>query len=195
MWGAKNIRDGPPAVLASGFAFGGTGRMSIQKAIRGSEKWRVMIAAAALVLQAPAYGRENEFCPASPVSDQQGYLVEIRLCAADSPRCKPRGDLVYKARRADNREVETLSLPDIPETAVITGGELFTSLYDLQTRGFNNIKISAHGAATDYCSRHSLFDMAADWTGDDVSDNMRIEICLRFKKWEGAGPTKPCATP
>ena len=168
--------------------------MSIEKRSRGSTNWR-LAAAAALFLQAPAYGRENELCPAAPSSDQQGYLVEIRLCSADSPRCKPRGDLVYKARRAGNREVEALSFSDIPDDDVITGGELFTSLYDLQTRGFNNIKISGHGAAADYCSRHSQFDMAADWTGDDASDSVRIEVCLRFKKWEGAAPTKPCPPP
>jgi hypothetical protein len=168
--------------------------MRREKPSRGFTKWRVA-AAAALLLQAPAYGRENELCPAAPGSDQQGYLVEIRLCAADSPRCKSRGDLVYKARRASDREVETLSFPYIPDADVVTGGELFTSLYDLQTRGFNNMKISGHGAVTDYCSRHSLFDIVADWTGDDASDSMRIEICLRFEKWEGAAPTKPCATP
>jgi len=158
-------------------------------------KWHVLAVASALSLQAPTYGRENETCPTSPGSDQQGYLVEIRLCSADSPRCKPRGDIVYKARRALNRETEMLSFPDIPDGQVITGGASFSSLYDLQTRGFNNVRIRSHGDAADYCSRHHLFDMTADWTGDDASDNMRIEVCLRFKKWEDAMPTAPCPQP
>ena len=88
-----------------------------------------------------------------------------------------------------------MSFPDIPDGQVITGGELFSSLYDLQTRGFNNVRIRSYGDAADYCSRHHLFDMTADWTGDDASDNMRIEVCLRFKKWEDAMPTAPCPQP
>jgi len=154
-----------------------------------------VLAAALLSLAATGSGRANEMCPGSHDTDQQGYLIEIRLCAADSPRCKPRGGPMYKARRAASRELETLSIPDVPDGYVIAGGELYSSVYEMATRGFANVHFASHGDSADYCSQHHLIDMAADWTGDDTSDNFGIDACVRFKKWSGATPTKPCPPP
>jgi hypothetical protein len=155
----------------------------------------ILIAASLLFWPASTQSRAAEMCPASPDGDQQGYLIEIGLCTADSPRCRSRGAPLYKARRPENAETETLSIPDIPDGYVITGGELYSSVYELATRGFKNVRFAGHGDASDYCSRHRLLEMRAEWTGDDASDNFKIDACVRFAKWAGATPAEPCPPP
>ncbi|WP_158818101.1 hypothetical protein [Methylocapsa sp. S129] len=158
-------------------------------------KWRILLAAALFSLGAIHRGQAHEPCPASPGVDQPGYLVEILLCTADSPRCKPDGTHVYKAGRGANPELEALSIQDIPDGDVITGGELFTSVYDMATRGFGAVNVAVHGGPGDYCHQHYWYDMRAAWTGDDASDKMTVEVCIHYNKWTGSLPIKPCAPP
>ena len=116
----------------------------------------------------------------------------MRLCTAASAWCKPSEGPVYKARPIAKREAATLSIPDIPDGYVITGGELLGSAYDLTNRGFSHVRVTSHGDVADYCARHFFYDISADWTGNDPDDHMNIEICIRYEKWSGAMPTKAC---
>ena len=102
-----------------------------------------------------------------------------------------------RARRAHGESGGggTKSIPDIPDGYVITGGELFSSVYDMATRGFGNVNVTAHGGSGAYCNQHSWYDMRADWTRDDASDRMTIDICVHYVKWSGTLPTKPCLPP
>ncbi|MGD0722114.1 MAG: hypothetical protein ABR970_13840 [Roseiarcus sp.] len=148
--------------------------------------------AALLFLASAARGASGEACRAAPSGGLPGYLVEIRLCNADSPRCKAGASPIYRARRPALREMETFSIPEIPDGYVIDGGELFSSVYDLATRGFANVSFAGHGDPADYCSRHSSFEMGADWTGDDATDAIDVEVCVRYAKWPGLPPATPC---
>jgi hypothetical protein len=155
---------------------------------------RLIIVAFALVsLGATASGRASEPCPATAGVDQPGYLVDILLCTVHAPRCRPHGMQVYKAGRGASPEVQPLPLANIPDGYVITGGELFSSTYEMATLGFRDVSITSHSDAADYCSRHSLYDMRAEWAGSDMSDHMTIQICVRYTKWTGILPTKPCS--
>lgn len=154
-----------------------------------------LVAAALFSLIAINDSRAHEPCLASPGVGERSYLIEILLCAADSPRCKPDGMRVCRAGRAENPEVEAPSIPDIPDGYVITGGELFSAIYDMATRGFGNVNVTAHGGSGAYCDQHSWYDMRADWTRDDASDKMTVDVCVHYDKWSGTLPIKPCLPP
>lgn len=155
----------------------------------------VLVVSALLSWESTGSGRAGEPCPASQGVDQRGYLVEVHLCAADSRRCSPHGRPTYKAELATHRQAAALTINDIPDGYVISGGELFTSSYDLATRGFNNVHIARHGDPGDYCGQHFFFDMGADWSGNDAEDSMNIEICVCYEKWPDAVPRQGCVPP
>jgi hypothetical protein len=152
-----------------------------------------MIALLLLLPVSPVRGDES--CPPSPGRDDPGRLVEIQICAADARRCGAGGKPAYKAGRTASPEVQSLAIPDIPEGYIITGAELFTSTYDLGTRGFGHFSFASHGDVNDYCARHGRLDMSAEWTGEDPSDKMTIEACVRFEKWSGPAPIGTCPAP
>jgi hypothetical protein len=170
-------------------------------AAMGADRWASMTRrrfpptlAALLFLASGARGAPGEACQGASSDGLPGYLVEIRLCSADSPRCKPGAHSTYRARRAALREMQTFSIPEIPDGYVISGGELFSSVYDLATRGFANVSLADHGDPGDYCSRHSFFEMGADWTGDDATDAIDVDVCVRYAKWSGPPPATSCRT-
>jgi len=155
------------------------------------KQWRPAGVGAVLLLAAAGpVGAEP--CPPGPGVDQAGDLVEILLCAGNSPRCKPDGGRVYHAARGAAQTAQVLTDPNIPDGYVISGGDLFSSTYDMATRGFHNLSISSHAGDGDYCSQHDLYELRVDYTGDDPSGRMKVEICLRYRAWPGAIPPGRC---
>lgn len=151
----------------------------------------VLIVATLVSTCATTQGWAVEACPPSS-ADSPGLMVQIHLCAADARRCKADDAIAYRARRPADRELTALSVPEIPDGWVIVGAELFSSGYDLASRGFKDVRFAAHGAPSDYCGRHGQIDMRADWTGDDVGDQMTIDVCVRYEKWSGPRSAEPC---
>jgi hypothetical protein len=153
---------------------------------------RIGLAATSLLLAMTTAGQANDACPASAAGDQPGYLVEVMLCNAQSPRCKADGTGVFQAKQAARAETRTLATGDVPAGDVITGAELYSAAYDLTNRGFRDVSVARHAAA-DYCSQHSLYDVTAEWAGGNASDHVKIDVCIRYGKWAGAVPASPCA--
>ena len=158
-----------------------------------ARKRHVGMAATSLLLAMTTVGHANDACPASAAGDQPGYMVEVLLCTAQSPRCKPDGTSVFQAKQAARAETETLATADVPAVDVITGAELYSASYDLTNRGFRDVSVARHAAAADYCSQHALYDVTAQWAGRDASDHVKIDVCIRHGAWSGAMPASPCA--
>jgi hypothetical protein len=136
----------------------------------------------------------EESCTNGPGGDRVGFLRTVRLCAKDSPKCKPDQVRVFRAQRSDSWSAEAMLIPDIPDGYVITGGDLLDpSPFRITNMGFNRISVTPYANASDYCTKHYWYYLHANWISTEPSDTARITICVYYDKWPGK--TEACPPP